>query len=169
MTVYDIVTGKRINSYIINRRGSSLLIKCLCKVSFLPEVNIFSYTTWLLMSPDIFSSALSLYVRTVGDRQYLRWQHTWWSGTYSIVLTKGCLLHRDYLKVWRHILHLAHYLFLVGVSIFILLLLYPLWWSSCPDALLVVLVILFYINYTKEIVILMYHLVNFDIGMCTEL
>ena len=39
-----------------------------------------------------------------GDTRYLRWQHTWWSGVYSIVLTKGALLHRDYLRAFeKHI------------------------------------------------------------------
>lgn len=38
-------------------------------------------------------------IQSLGQRNYLRWQHTWWSGTYSIILTKASLLHRDYLKV----------------------------------------------------------------------
>ena len=36
-----------------------------------------------------------------GDTRYLRWQHTWWSGLYSIVLTKGALLHRDHLAAFK--------------------------------------------------------------------
>jgi len=32
-----------------------------------------------------------------GAARYLRWQHTWWSGVYSIVLTKAAFMHRDYL------------------------------------------------------------------------
>ena len=32
-----------------------------------------------------------------GQMRYLRWQHTWWSGIYSVMLTKVAFLHRDYL------------------------------------------------------------------------
>jgi hypothetical protein len=32
-----------------------------------------------------------------GVTRYLRWQHTWWNGFYSIILTKACLLHKKYL------------------------------------------------------------------------
>jgi len=32
-----------------------------------------------------------------GNWRYLKWQHTWWSGVYSIMLTKASILHRDYL------------------------------------------------------------------------
>ena len=34
---------------------------------------------------------------STGIMRYLRWQHTWWSGVYSIVLTKASFLHRDHL------------------------------------------------------------------------
>lgn len=33
-----------------------------------------------------------------GESKYLRWQHSWWNGAYSIMLTKAAYLHRDYLK-----------------------------------------------------------------------
>jgi hypothetical protein len=35
---------------------------------------------------------------TTGKMRYLRWQHTWWSGVYSIVLTKASFMHRDSLR-----------------------------------------------------------------------
>jgi len=35
-----------------------------------------------------------------GNVKYLRWQHTWWSGMYSIMLTKISFLHRDYLAAF---------------------------------------------------------------------
>jgi hypothetical protein len=41
--------------------------------------------------------------RTDQDR-YLRWQHTWWNGIYSIILTKACFLHRRYLDDYFKIL-----------------------------------------------------------------
>jgi hypothetical protein len=31
------------------------------------------------------------------NMKYLKWQHTWWSGMYSIMLTKASFIHRDYL------------------------------------------------------------------------
>jgi hypothetical protein len=39
-----------------------------------------------------------------GDLKYLNWQYTWWSGVYSIVLTKASLLHRDYLKAYDEVI-----------------------------------------------------------------
>lgn len=36
-----------------------------------------------------------------GGLKYLRWQHTWWSGVYSIVLTKAAIVHRDYLTEFQ--------------------------------------------------------------------
>jgi hypothetical protein len=41
--------------------------------------------------------------RTDSDR-YLRWQHTWWNGIYSIILTKACFLHRRYLDEFFKVL-----------------------------------------------------------------
>jgi Glycosyl transferase family 64 domain len=33
-----------------------------------------------------------------GHSRYYRWQHSWWTGSYSIMLTKAAFLHRDYLQ-----------------------------------------------------------------------
>lgn len=33
-----------------------------------------------------------------GEDRYLRWQNTWWSGVYSISLTKASFLHKQYLQ-----------------------------------------------------------------------
>lgn len=32
-----------------------------------------------------------------GNQRYLNWQYTWWSGVYTIMLTKAAIMHRDYL------------------------------------------------------------------------
>ena len=32
-----------------------------------------------------------------GEDRYMRWQHTWWNGIYSIILTKASFFHRQYL------------------------------------------------------------------------
>jgi len=32
-----------------------------------------------------------------GNQRYLSWQYTWWSGMYTIMLTKAAIMHRDYL------------------------------------------------------------------------
>ena len=47
----------------------------------------------------LLASLLHSFSDPLGQRRYLRWQNTWWSGTYSIILTKACLLHRNYLDV----------------------------------------------------------------------
>ena len=36
-----------------------------------------------------------------GDWRYLRWWHVWWNGSYSLVLTKVCVLHRDYFDAFN--------------------------------------------------------------------
>ncbi len=35
---------------------------------------------------------------TTASPQYLRWQHTWWNGRYSIILTKIAFMHKKYLS-----------------------------------------------------------------------
>lgn len=39
-----------------------------------------------------------------GDSRYYRWQHTWWNGFYSIVLTKACFLHSKYLVAYANLI-----------------------------------------------------------------
>ena len=68
-----------------------------------------------------FSPRLHGYDPETGASRYFRWQHTWWNGyctatisschtsplltlnsrLYSIVLTKACFLHRDYLTAFQ--------------------------------------------------------------------
>lgn len=36
--------------------------------------------------------------------KYLRWQHTWWNGAYSIMLTKITLMHRKYLHRYTQLI-----------------------------------------------------------------
>ena len=45
-----------------------------------------------------YSSRVHAYDSQSGLLKYQRWQHTWWSGIYSIVLTKVSFLHRNYLE-----------------------------------------------------------------------
>ena len=33
-----------------------------------------------------------------GRERYLRWQHTWWNGVYTVMLTKVSLLATSYLR-----------------------------------------------------------------------
>jgi hypothetical protein len=35
-----------------------------------------------------------------GESRYLNWQYTWWNGQYTVILTKACMLHRDYLPLY---------------------------------------------------------------------
>jgi len=44
-----------------------------------------------------FSPRMHAHNVVSGALRYLKWQHTWWSGRYSIILTKCALMHRDYL------------------------------------------------------------------------
>jgi glucuronyl/N-acetylglucosaminyl transferase EXT2 len=45
-----------------------------------------------------FSPRTHSYNIESGQINYRRWQHTWWNGFYTIILTKACILHRQYLK-----------------------------------------------------------------------
>lgn len=38
-----------------------------------------------------------------GLSRYLNWQFTWWSGVYSIMLTKAAIIHKDYLPQYDKI------------------------------------------------------------------
>ena len=44
-----------------------------------------------------FSPRLHAFDIFNGHWRYLKWQHTWWNGAYSILLTKASILHKDYL------------------------------------------------------------------------
>jgi hypothetical protein len=44
-----------------------------------------------------FSPRMHAFDTSTGAMQYLKWQHTWWSGTYSIMLTKASIFHKKYL------------------------------------------------------------------------
>ena len=50
-----------------------------------------------------FSPRMHGYDALSGDTRYLRWQHTWWSGVYSIMLTKAAFMHRDYLSDFQRL------------------------------------------------------------------
>lgn len=48
-----------------------------------------------------YSPRMISYDIWTGVTKYLRWQHTWWNGFYSIILTKACLLHKKYLSEYH--------------------------------------------------------------------
>lgn len=50
-----------------------------------------------------FSPRIHAYDAVTGAMRYLRWQHTWWSGFYSIMLTKASFLHRDYFELFSRV------------------------------------------------------------------
>ena len=50
---------------------------------------------WALVG---FSPRIATIDHETGITEYKRWQHTWWNGFYSIVLTKISFLHKAYLK-----------------------------------------------------------------------
>jgi hypothetical protein len=54
-----------------------------------------------------FSPRLHGYDPYSGDARYYRWQHTWWNGQYSIVLTKACFLHRDHFVSFKQLVPVA--------------------------------------------------------------
>lgn len=51
-----------------------------------------------------FAPRQHAYNPITGAMQYLRWQHTWWNGVYSIMLTKVSFFHKDYLNDFFEVL-----------------------------------------------------------------
>jgi hypothetical protein len=51
-----------------------------------------------------YSPRMHAFDAETGSSRYLRWQHTWWSGIYSIMLTKAAYMHRDYLADFNKII-----------------------------------------------------------------
>lgn len=73
-----------------------------------------SFQVWLANKRTLvgFSPRMNAFDTTTGHARYLRWQHTWWSGLYSIILTKVSFLHRDYLAEYFRIIppHFLQYI-----------------------------------------------------------
>jgi hypothetical protein len=44
-----------------------------------------------------FSPRMTVFDVYSGKARYLRWQHTWWNGLYTLMLTKVSIFHKDYL------------------------------------------------------------------------
>lgn len=66
----------------------------------------FLYETWL-SNPRVlvgYSPRMYAYHTDSGLLRYLNWQFTWWNGAYAIMLTKVCMLHRDYLPAFDQVL-----------------------------------------------------------------
>lgn len=61
-----------------------------------------SFQTWQANKYALvgFSPRMNAFDAHNGRSRYLRWQHTWWSGVYSIMLTKVAFLHRDFLGLY---------------------------------------------------------------------
>ena len=59
--------------------------------------------TWRSFDETLVGFSPRMYAYDVysGAVKYLKWQHTWWSGMYAIMLTKASFLHRDYLDEFR--------------------------------------------------------------------
>lgn len=46
---------------------------------------------------------MTTYDILTGSQRYLNWQYTWWSGVYTIMLTKAAIMHRDYLADYERL------------------------------------------------------------------
>lgn len=62
-------------------------------------VSIFLFSTLVGFSPRLHA-----FNTETGAERYLKWQHTWWNGEYSIILTKVCFLHKKYLADFFEVL-----------------------------------------------------------------
>lgn len=59
--------------------------------------------TWQSFDKTLVGFSPRMYAYDVysGAIKYLKWQHTWWSGMYAIMLTKASFLHRDFLTEYE--------------------------------------------------------------------
>lgn len=48
-----------------------------------------------------FSPRMTGFDPTTGVERYFRWQHTWWNGVYTIMLTKVSLMSTSYLQAFK--------------------------------------------------------------------
>ena len=48
-----------------------------------------------------FSPRMTGYDSVTGADRYYRWQHTWWNGVYTVMLTKVALMSVSYLKAYK--------------------------------------------------------------------
>jgi hypothetical protein len=49
-----------------------------------------------------------------GESIYFKWQHTWWTGAYSIMLTKAAFLHKKYLTAYENVIR-----YCFGIQVFL--------------------------------------------------
>lgn len=63
--------------------------------------NPHSISTVIIRALVGFSPRMHVRDMWTGALRYLRWQHTFWNGAYSIVLTKAAFFHQDYLLDFR--------------------------------------------------------------------
>lgn len=54
-----------------------------------------------------FSPRMLGFNAITGSVRYLRWQHTWWSGLYAVMLTKAAFLHRDHFQAFASLVPAA--------------------------------------------------------------
>ncbi len=67
-------------------------------------MRIFWLLTNFLRTLVGFSPRYNSYDPVTGNDRYLRWQHTWWNGLFTIILTKASFLHRRYLDEYFKVL-----------------------------------------------------------------
>lgn len=51
-----------------------------------------------------YSPRIISYDPYTGVPKYSRWQHTWWTGQYDIILTKASFLHAEYLYEYEKLM-----------------------------------------------------------------
>lgn len=51
-----------------------------------------------------FSPRLTTQDSVTGKSRYMRWQHTWWNGKYTIMLTKLALMHKQYMHAYTKLI-----------------------------------------------------------------
>ena len=87
----------------------SLLLSTIIDFVFYPEhpstvINNYYLSIYLSRALVGFSPRMHGYDIISGAIKYNRWQHTWWSGMYTIILTKAAIMNRQYLYEYDKLL-----------------------------------------------------------------
>ena len=62
------------------------------------EELLLAYQVWRGSPRSLIGFMPRIHLRSQGKLVYRCWWRVWWSGTYSIILTKAAMLHHDYFK-----------------------------------------------------------------------
>ena len=65
---------------------------------------ILAYQVWRASQRSMVGFMPRIHLRSNGKLVYRCWWRVWWSGTYSIILTKAAVLHHDFFHLYTNVM-----------------------------------------------------------------